>query len=457
MTLLGIGGAGSFLSGCGAQLSALPKNAKVVVVGAGFAGIGAAERLLEAGYDVIQIEAKSDIGGRVRTQMLGEYAADMGAGWLHDGHTNGLRETAEALGLVLHKTNMNRGVVLKGSGKSVPLDNVSDVSEGIEWAVTGPYIWWHLRQSIGLHPILPSAEALAGETLFEAGARGCGLRELARTAYAADPDDVSAGVLFEGGDDEALAGHTPLPSDDVIVKGGMLSLLRALVRRARPSFDEPCLGIKRTPQGVQVRTAKRTIEAEAVVITVSVGVLKSGSIEFSPSLPAEHINALDRLGFGSLEKLWLLCPEAANQSDTQVLTFCDEGPFGFAVNLSAVTGAPLFVGLSAGSRVDRLSELGIDRAADSLHRNIQQALGAEVSKPTAVALSAWREDPWVRGAYMYPTVNARMNERAILREPIEERIFLAGEALSPTRFGLVDGAWADGRRAADLIIKGDKS
>ncbi|MGB3293901.1 MAG: FAD-dependent oxidoreductase [Phormidesmis sp.] len=456
MTLLGMGGAG-MLSGCRAKPAALPKGAKVVVVGAGFAGISAAERLLEAGYDVIQIEAKSDMGGRVRTQMLGEYAADMGAGWLHDGYANGLRETAESLDLVLHKTNMNKGVVLKGSGESVPLDNVADVSEEIEWAVTGPYLWWQLRQSIGLHPTLPSADALAGEALFESGLRGCGVRELARTAYAADPADVSAGILFEGGDSEVLAGHTPLPSDDVIVQGGMLSLLRALVRRAKPAFEEPCLRITRTPQGVRVQTTKRMIDADAVVVTVSVGVLKSGSLEFSPGLPAKHISALDRLGFGSLEKLWLLCPETANRSDIQVLTFCDEGPFGFAVNLSAVTGAPLWVGLSAGSRVDRLNELGIDRAADSLYRQVQKALGAEISKPTATALSAWAEDPWVRGAYMYPTVNAEMNERAILQEPIEDRIFLAGEALSPTRFGLVDGAWADGQRAADLIIKGDKS
>ena len=66
-------------------------------------------------------------------------------------------------------------------------------------------------------------------------------------------------------------------------------------------------------------------------------------------------------------------------------------------------------------------------------------------------MSDWNSDPLAGGAYMYRNVSSQSNEVEILRQPIAERIFLAGEALD-YRSGYVDTAWRDGERAAELII-----
>ena len=457
LALLATGAVGSTSGGCApsTKLPPLPTGSRVVVVGAGFAGVAAAERLLGAGYDVVHLEATGGIGGRARTETLEGYPVDMGAGWLHDGRANRLRATAEALGLDLYRTDLNRGLALDGDAAPVPFGDVSDVLGAVEGAATGTYLAWRFRRALGLRPALPPLDTVVGPALAAFGPRGCAARELVRTAYAADPAALSAGVLFEG-DDDPLASHTPLPSDDVVVGTGMVSLLRALTRRTRPSFGEPCLGIARVTGGVLVRTPRRTVEADAAVVTASLGVLKSGAIDFSPGLPAAHAAALDRLGFGAFEKVWLAYPEGSWRSDAHVLTVCDEGPFGFVADFSGVSGRPLVMGASAGGRTEALSAVGLDRAVGVLHGHVRRAVGPGVPEPVGAVASGWSGDPWVRGAYMYPTAGARFDERAVLRRPIAERIVLAGEALSPSRFGLVDGAWEDGRRAADLVTRGSE-
>ena len=458
MILLGMGTAGAFAGGCGASKSSirLPTTSRVIVVGAGFAGVAAAELLMEAGYDVIHLEASSGIGGRVKTESLGGYPVDMGAGWLHDSQANRLRKTAQALGFNLYPTDFNRGFALDGGAVPVPFGDMADVLKAVEKAATGTYLSWRLRRAFGLRPTLPALTSVVGAALAEFGPRGCAARELVRTAYASDLSALSAGVLFEE-DDKPHAAHTPLPSDDVIVGTGMLSLLRALARQTQPSFKEPCLKVTQVSDGVRVQTPRRTIEADAVIVTVSLGVLKSGAIEFSPALPPAHTSALARLGFGSFEKVWLEYPEGSWQSKAHVLAVCGRGPFGFVVDFSDVSRRPLVLGASAGDRTNALYAMGLDRAVDVLHGHIRRAVGADVPEPVGAVMSDWSNDPWVRGAYMYPTVEAQFNERAILRRPIGGRILLAGEALSPTRFGLVDGAWEDGRRAANLIVCGAES
>ena len=241
MALLGTSAAGALVGGCGTSegLAPLPTDSRVVVVGAGFAGVAAAERLIEAGYDVVHLEAARDIGGRVRTESLGGYPVDMGAGWLHDSRANRLRETAEALRLDLYPTDLNRGLVLDGSAAPVPFGDMGDVFEAVEKAATGAYLSWRFRRAFGFRPSLPSLTSVVGSALAESGPRGCAARELVRTAYASDPSALSAGVLFEGGrrdarctypapfgrrdhwGRDALAAPCPRPANPPLVRGAL--------------------------------------------------------------------------------------------------------------------------------------------------------------------------------------------------------------------------------------------
>jgi monoamine oxidase len=108
--------------------------------------------------------------------------------------------------------------------------------------------------------------------------------------------------------------------------------------------------------------------------------------------------------------------------------------------------------MATGSRAKLLKAMGSERAAEWLHRAVQTALAVKLLEPIGIVASAWVQNPLTHGSYMYPTVSAQSNEAEILRQPIAERIFLAGEALAG-RCGYVDGAWHDGQRAAALVAE----
>ena len=108
------------------------------------------------------------------------------------------------------------------------------------------------------------------------------------------------------------------------------------------------------------------------------------------------------------------------------------------------------LGMATGSRAKLLETMGSERAAEWLHKAVQTALGVKLPEPISFVASAWIQNSLTHGSYMFPTVSAQANEAEILRQPIAERIFLAGEALAG-RCGYVDGAWHDGQRAAALI------
>ena len=73
-------------------------HSTVAVIGAGASGIAASEKLLDAGFKVILIEAQDRMGGRASTKLVGSVLFDEGASWLSDSQVNYLRTTAESSG-----------------------------------------------------------------------------------------------------------------------------------------------------------------------------------------------------------------------------------------------------------------------------------------------------------------------------------------------------------------------
>nr|BFE79500.1 hypothetical protein GCM10020093_021010 [Planobispora longispora] len=77
--------------------SASTRSADVVVVGAGLAGLTAADQLTRAGYDVVVVEGRDRVGGRIRKAEIAGVSVDAGATWVAPGHT-AVRDLASRLG-----------------------------------------------------------------------------------------------------------------------------------------------------------------------------------------------------------------------------------------------------------------------------------------------------------------------------------------------------------------------
>ena len=153
---------------------------------------------------------------------------------------------------------------------------------------------------------------------------------------------------------------------------------------------------------------------------------------------------------GALVKCWLLFDEVKWPASRHVYMLAGSPRFPLLMDFSVNEDRPLLLAFAYGERSRRIEEAGIDAAIATILSSIRSDLGWEIPEPTDVAMSSWNSDPLAGGAYMYPTPESRADDHLQLREPIAERIFLAGEALAED-YGYVDTAWNDGRRAAGLI------
>ena len=440
-------GAAATLVGCGMGApDPLPAGSRVVVVGAGFAGIGAAELLLDNGFKVELIEARSRIGGRALTTPLGDTYVDLGANWLAADRENYLQAHAEAAGLIGAQADFSDAALADGGDVS-DLDT-DPITADVESAMTSTYLWYKTRRFFGARPRLASVASTVGGVLEKHGSAGTAVQSAMGVNYAAEIENLSLLAMFTGSD--SSAGSLPL---DVTVKGGMGGLAELLLDKATPSFEEEARVVQRTSSGVSVITNKRTIVADACIVTVPIGVLKAGDITFDPELPKHHRDALAGLGMGALVKCWLLYDEVVWPASRHSNVLANSAEFPIVVDFSVNEGRPLLLGFAYGEQARRIEDLGIDAAVPRLLEAIRSDLGWALPEPAAVAMSDWNSDPLAGGAYMYQTPDSRADDHLQLREPIAERIFLAGEGLAEY-FGYVDTAWADGRRAAGLIIGG---
>lgn len=421
--------------------SHLPKGAHVVVVGAGFAGIGAAELLIGEGYKVTHIEARDRIGGRAHTIDVGGFPAELGANWLRP-NNNALQPFARKNGLLSHKSNLVDAVTAEA--RQISEIDLKQAYALLESPLAATYIWYHTRKYFGFRPRADSVQSLIGDAIDAGAQHGCAVETLLRVNYAADLDQLSGTVLLDEGS----------VSDDLnepTIKGGMQALASALVKHSRPSFYESVTSVSRTSDGVDVMTDKRKISADAVIVTVPISVLKSGKIAFEPNLPSKLKSVLDAMEMGNLLKVWIRFPETSWTFKHTVASFCKDSLFSVAFNFDKSHNTPILLGMAAGRDAHRLEELSDQEIANLFVADLNEHLGFQLSDPAQIAVSRWGQDPLALGAYMYPNVNYRAGDNRILREPIADRILLAGEALADS-YGYVDTAWEDGRRAAKLLI-----
>ena len=424
-------------------------HSTVVVIGAGASGIAASEKLLAAGFKVVLIEARDRMGGRASTRLVSSVPFDTGASWLADSQVNYLRTTAESSGVKLYPTDFNRALV-QYKGINVPI-NPTEFMKAVERRMTLPYIKLHIREFFGLRKTLPSMASMLDPLLKKHGAQAAYARELMIVNEADNLDQTSIATLLREHNLPGDDGYDPLPTDDVMVDSGMQAFVTSLAKNIKPSLGESVEAIIRTENGISVQTTRRRIDADSVIVTVPLGVLKAGTIRFDPGLPVEHRAAIDRLGFGNEKKTCLVYPDTNWAKEHHMVGLHDSPYFNFMVNVAAIAGKPMIMALSAGNKLIAADSLSIDELAAALHANVRATLGSDIPDPIDHSTTDWGNDPYALGAYSHSSLKTLGNEAEILQRPIAGRILLAGEALSD-RNGYVDGAWNDGQRAASAII-----
>jgi len=201
--------------------------------------------------------------------------------------------------------------------------------------------------------------------------------------------------------------------------------------------------------GVTLDTVKGTLRAKHVIVTVSPDVLAAGTIAFDPALP-EHLEAASQLPLGLVNKAFFTCD----------MPFPDDGHlFGKIHSADAGSytlrpfGRPLIEGFYAGNVARALAPEGKAALLDFGMNELVSDLGSAARKHIRpVAASHWSGNRFIRGSYSHAKIG-HADARAKLARSVDDKIFFAGEAVSPGGFSTAHGAYKSGLTAAHKIIE----
>jgi monoamine oxidase len=415
----------------GARAAALPREADIVVIGAGAAGIAAARRIQAANRKVVVLEAGERPGGRCITDSATFDAPfDRGARWLYNPDSPMVR-LARGAGLEINpaptgqKIRIGRRNARAGEVEEL-LATVVRANRAIDDAARG-------RLDTACASALPKdAGDWSGtvEFLLGASAAGKDLKEL--SAY----DKVRA-------QDRSAA---------LACRQGLGTLIAKLGEGLPVSLATPATRIVWSGRDVGVDTPAGKIAARAAILTVSSNVLTAGGIKFAPDLPKRTLDAASKLALGSYDHIALALPGNPLGLARDDVVIEQSKDMRTALMIANIGGSSLCVVDVAGSFGRELSAQGeaamVAFAVDWLTRLFGSDVAKAVKKSAA---TRWNATPLVSGAMSAASPGAQPSRR-ILMEPVGN-LFVAGEAAHETLWGTVDGAWESGERAAEAALR----
>jgi len=446
------------LAGCTATAARPEPEAPkpVIVVGAGVAGLSAARALRDAGHEVVVLEARDRIGGRIWTPVVGGAPVDAGAMFVHGVVGNPLAAVCNALGITHEPSDFGLGPVFDAASGAV-LGEQRMMQLGLamrDFEIQLVRLAASLPEDAsvrdGIKAFLDGAADLSEEARRLAS---FALTQLLIEIYESGPPELMSLDNYVEAPYEEFAGGNH------VVAGGYVTLVDALAVGLDVRLGEPVTGIHHGADGVVVQTASGEHRGSHAIVTVPLGVLKSGSIEFEPPLPASKRGAIERLDMGNLEKVVLRFEKPfwreRGASGTILYIARTPGEFPAFVDWTAAAGAPTLVCLYGGrSARDVLAKWADGEIAARALEGLRDVFGADVPSPTATLVTRWRDDPWARGSYSYLPIGSSPDDMRELGAPVGERLLFAGEATEPELYATVHGALVSGLREARRITGG---
>ncbi|KAF6089427.1 spermine oxidase [Phyllostomus discolor] len=423
---------------------------RVVVIGAGLAGLAAAKALLEQGFtDVTVLEASSRIGGRVESVKLGHTTFELGATWIHGSQGNPIYHLAEANGLLEETTDGERSVgrislyskngvacYLTNRGRRIPKDVVEEFSDLYNEV-------YNLTQEFFRHGKPVNAESQNSVGVFT--------REEVRNRIRDDPDDPedtkrlklamiqqylkveSCESSSHSMDEVSLSAFgewTEIPGAHHIIPSGFMRVVE-LLAEGIPAHVIQLGKPVRCVHWDQASGRPRGPEIEPR------GVLKKQHASFfRPGLPAEKVAAIHRLGIGTTDKIFLEFEEPfwgpecnslqfvwEDEAESRPLTYPPELWYrkicGFDVLYPPERYGHVLSGWICGEEALVMEKCDDEAVAEICTEMLRQFTGnPNIPKPRRILRSAWGSNPYFRGSYSYTQVGSSGADVEKLAKPL---------------------------------------
>lgn len=409
----------------------VPKDADVVVVGAGAAGIAAARRVQFANRKVVVVEASNRIGGRcwTDTETFG-VPFDRGARWLYTQNANPVARLARSVSMDVYAAPQAQKIRIgRRNARAGETEEFLATLVRANRAIGDQ----NRKNDVSALDALPKDTGEWAKTLeFTLGPATAGK----------DLKDLSA---------LDLSRMEPRDSGG-FCRQGLGALVAKLADAVPIVAGAPVTRVVWGGRDLAVETTAGRILTRAIVVTASTNVLTSGKIKFAPDLPKRHLDAVAKLSLGSYDHIALELPfnPLGLQRDDFVVEKSDKEQTAMLLaNIANTSLCTVDVGGSFGRELSAQGEPAMVAFATEW---LGKLYGNDVkSTVKRAAVTQWNISPFVLGATSAAAPGAQ-GSRKILMEPLGS-LFFAGEAAHETLWGTVAGAWESGERAAEAALR----
>jgi monoamine oxidase len=411
----------------------LPSSVDVAIIGAGAAGLGAAQALKNSGRSTIVLEARDRVGGRGYTIAPAPgIVFDVGCGWLHSADKNSFVAIAGQLNFEIDQSHppwreQSFGDIFPPKERAEFIEALDDFFDRLEEAAT-------------------SGRDSAANLCLEPGNRWNPMIDAISTYVNGTELDRVSVLDAHAYEDTGINWR---------VRRGYGALMAAYGAPCPLALNCVVTLIDHSAKRVRIETSLGTLEAGKVIVTVPTNLMADETIRFSPALP-EKVDAARGLPLGVDDKVTLALdePEALPK---------DGNLRGATMRSSMGTyhlrpfGQACIEGFFGGRFALQLEEAGHGAMAAQAIDEIAGFLGNDFRrKLKPLAESRWALDPFARGSYSH-ALPGHAGKRAVLAAPVDGRLFFAGEATSPNFFSTAHGARDSGERAAAEVMEAAKA
>ena len=422
------------------EISTNPIGKTVLIIGAGIAGLAAAKKLKDKGFTVIVLESQEKIGGRLRTDRSLGIAFDEGASWIHGPNGNPITKLASQAGANTYLTDDDNLAVFDNNGTAYSetfLDSQYNEFENALNAVLGAGTKRQSFQTIfnSLYPTQANNRLwkymLSAYLEFDTGG---------------DISKLSSKHFY---DDEAFRGK------DVIVINGYDKVANLLGEGLDIRLNSRVSEINYNETKSLVKVNGNSIEADYVIVSVPLGVLKNNSISFQPSLPALKLSAIQNIQMGNVNKFLFIWDTPFWDTNIQYIGYTPDtkGKFNYFMNmmkfLPTINGLMTFAFGDYATVTETMTD---DQINSEVMAQLKTIYGNSIPNPTTMLRTKWGQNINTFGAYSFATNGTTSADFDTMATEINNKLFFAGEHTERDYRGTVHGAYLSGIREADKII-----